>query len=167
MVDTHLLWKWIKRFVAWSFRQPYAIIYKSKFIPKLAASLVDVCCSTENVYSIGWNILRPNSILTQIFVYNIEYIQEGTPNQKQGKWVTWFSTDYCICNSMHSFMRIICQYLLTSSCHPPHIKDNIPFSLAYRIVRICSEEETRDKRLEELKNMLLSREYKNKLIENI
>ena len=59
-----------------------------------------------------------------------------------------------------------CQYLLTSSCHPPHIKDNIPFSLAYRIVRICSEEETRDKRLEELKNMLLSRKYKNKLVDN-
>ena len=59
-----------------------------------------------------------------------------------------------------------CQYLLTSSCHPPHITDNIPFSLAYRIVRICSEEETRDKRLAELKNMLLSRDYKAKLIDN-
>ena len=59
-----------------------------------------------------------------------------------------------------------CQYLLTSSCHPPHITENIPYSLAYRIVRICSEEETRDKRLAELKNMLLSRDYKTKLIDN-
>ena len=59
-----------------------------------------------------------------------------------------------------------CQYLLTSSCHPPHITENIPFSLAYRIVRICSEEETRDKRLEELKTMLLSRDYKTRLIDN-
>ena len=31
------------------------------------------------------------------------------------------------------------QYLLTSSCHPFHIFDNIPYSLELRIVRICSE----------------------------
>ena len=36
-----------------------------------------------------------------------------------------------------------CQYLLTSSCHPAHVTQNIPFSLAYRIVRICSEPESR------------------------
>ena len=41
-----------------------------------------------------------------------------------------------------------CQYLLTSSCHPPQITENIPFSLAYRIVRICSEPATRDRRVE-------------------
>ena len=60
-----------------------------------------------------------------------------------------------------------CQYLLPSSCHPPHITENIPFSLAYRIVRICSEEETRDKRLAELKTMLLSRDYKAKLVDSV
>lgn len=59
-----------------------------------------------------------------------------------------------------------CQYLLTSSCHPPHITENIPYSLAYRIVRICSEMETRDKRLAELKTMLLSRNYKAKIIDS-
>ena len=31
------------------------------------------------------------------------------------------------------------QYLLPSSCHPAHVTENIPFSLALRIVRICSE----------------------------
>ena len=41
---------------------------------------------------------------------------------------------------------------------------NIPFSLAYRIVRICSEQETRDKRLEELKQLLLDRGYKKNII---
>ena len=54
------------------------------------------------------------------------------------------------------------QYLLPSSCHPAHVTKNIPFSLAYRIVRICSEQETRDKRLEELKQLLLDRGYKKK-----
>ena len=58
-----------------------------------------------------------------------------------------------------------CQYLLPSSCHPPHITENIPFSLAYRIVRICSEPASRDKRLTELKDMLTSRGYKSRLID--
>ena len=57
-----------------------------------------------------------------------------------------------------------CQYLLPSSCHPAHMTENIPFSLAYRIVRICSSPTTRDKRLEELKEMLLSRDYKSPLV---
>ena len=51
------------------------------------------------------------------------------------------------------------QYLLTSSCHPSHVCDNIPFSLALRIVRICSTIVAREKRFSELKEMLLSREY--------
>ena len=57
-------------------------------------------------------------------------------------------------------------YLLPSSCHSPHVVHNIPFSLAFRIVRICSEELTRDKRLEELKNFLLERNYRLSLIES-
>ena len=52
------------------------------------------------------------------------------------------------------------QYLLTSSCHPAHVTTNIPFSLALRIVRICSDPEARDKRLEELECLLLARGYK-------
>ena len=57
-----------------------------------------------------------------------------------------------------------CQYLLTISCHQPHITENIPFSLAYRIVRICTDPTSRDKRLAELKDMLTSRDYKPNLI---
>ena len=51
------------------------------------------------------------------------------------------------------------QYLLTSSCHPIDCFKSIPFSLAMRIVRICSETQARDNRLQELKEMLLSRGY--------
>ena len=50
-------------------------------------------------------------------------------------------------------------YLLPSSCHPPHNTKNIPFSLALRIVRICSDPDVRDKRLEELKYLLSDRNY--------
>ena len=57
------------------------------------------------------------------------------------------------------------QYLLTSSCHPTSVTNNIPFSLALRIVRICSEVESRDKRLMELKQMLIDRDYKPSIID--
>ena len=52
------------------------------------------------------------------------------------------------------------QYLLRSSCHPAHVTNNIP----YRIVRICSDQDTRDKRLEELSQLLLDRNYKKNII---
>ena len=56
------------------------------------------------------------------------------------------------------------QYLLPSSCHPAHCTRNIPYSLALRIIRICSEVTDRDKRLAELKEMLLSRDYNKNVI---
>ena len=55
------------------------------------------------------------------------------------------------------------QYLLPTSCHPPHCADNIPYSLALRIIRICTDESERDLRLSELKEMLISRQYKRGL----
>ena len=58
------------------------------------------------------------------------------------------------------------QYLLTNSCHPPECLSNIPFSLALRITRICSETETREMRYDELKQLLISRKYKNGLIDS-
>ena len=53
---------------------------------------------------------------------------------------------------------------MPSSCHPPHCHENIPFSLALRIIRICSNPKERDIRLSELKEMLISRDYKKNLI---
>ena len=50
-------------------------------------------------------------------------------------------------------------YLLPTSCHPPQMITNIPYSLALRIVRICSESDTRDKRLNELRDLLCERNY--------
>ena len=57
------------------------------------------------------------------------------------------------------------QYLLTSSCHPAHVTSNIPYSLAYRIVRICSEPAARDQRLLELRQLLLARDYKAGIVD--
>jgi peptide-methionine (R)-S-oxide reductase len=58
-----------------------------------------------------------------------------------------------------------CQYLLPSSCHPVHITKNIPYSLCYRLVRICSDRNTLLSRFDELRNLLLSRDYPPSIIE--
>ena len=58
------------------------------------------------------------------------------------------------------------QYLLPSSCHPGHKTKNIPYSLAYRLLRICSNKESFNVRLEQLKQDLLSRSYKPKIIDD-
>ena len=57
------------------------------------------------------------------------------------------------------------QYLLPSSCHPPHCVKNIPFSLAMRIVRICSLPDKRDERLEELRKLLRERNYREGMVD--
>ena len=55
-------------------------------------------------------------------------------------------------------------YLLASSSHPAHIFTNIPFSLAHRLVRNCSQRESLELRLAELMELLLSRGYRKKVI---
>jgi hypothetical protein len=57
------------------------------------------------------------------------------------------------------------QYLLTNSIHPPDCIKNIPYSLALRITRTCTETEDRELRYSELKNMLLERKYKPSLVD--
>lgn len=52
------------------------------------------------------------------------------------------------------------------SIHPAHCYENIPFSLAMRINRICMKPETRDKRLQELKEILLERDYRSGMIDS-
>lgn len=56
------------------------------------------------------------------------------------------------------------QYLLPSSTHPPHCTKNIPYSLGYRLLRICSDPETLKMRIEELREMLIHRGYSKNII---
>ena len=51
------------------------------------------------------------------------------------------------------------QYLLQSSCHPKHTTRAIPFSLALRLHRVCSSDDTFTKRTTELKTYLNKRGY--------
>ena len=51
------------------------------------------------------------------------------------------------------------QYLLISSCHPTHTKRSIPYSLALRLRRICSDNYTYKQRCKELMDFLVNRGY--------
>ena len=56
--------------------------------------------------------------------------------------------------------------LLPSSAHPGHIVPNIVYSMGFRLLRICSSQESFERRLEELKtNFLMPSGYKSKLID--
>ena len=55
---------------------------------------------------------------------------------------------------------------MTSSCHPNHCFTSIPKSLALRYVRICSLEEDREKWFAELKDLLVARGYKPKMVDS-
>ena len=57
------------------------------------------------------------------------------------------------------------RYLLPSSCHPRQTTRSIPFSLALRIVRICTHPDTREMRFKDLKSLLLARSYQEQLID--
>ena len=55
-------------------------------------------------------------------------------------------------------------YLMPLSSHPGHVTKNIPYSIAYRIRRICWSDELFEIRLTELCTFLLSRGYKKRSI---
>ena len=57
------------------------------------------------------------------------------------------------------------QYLLFNSCHPSHVKRNIPFNMARRVCTIVLEETRRNNRLQELKSFLLRQKYPSNLID--
>ena len=55
-------------------------------------------------------------------------------------------------------------YLQPTSCHPSHITKNIPYSLALRLRRICSDDDSLNHRTRELKTQLRNRGYTNQNI---
>ena len=55
-------------------------------------------------------------------------------------------------------------FLSPFSCHPTHIFKNIPYSLGYRIKRLCSSQECFTVRLKQLSLDLLSRGYNMKVL---
>ena len=56
------------------------------------------------------------------------------------------------------------QYLHSSSCHAFHSKRSIPYSQALRLNKICSDNDTFDKRCNQLEEWLLKRGYNSRLV---
>ena len=57
-----------------------------------------------------------------------------------------------------------CTYLSPASCHPSHITKNMPYSLAYRLLRICSDPQDLSHHLRVLKKKLIQRGYRPNVI---
>ena len=64
-----------------------------------------------------------------------------------------------ICTDLYTKPTDTHQYLLPTSCHPKHCCKNIPYSLALRLRRICSDSNTFELRAKELTNQLHQRGY--------
>ena len=58
------------------------------------------------------------------------------------------------------------QYLHTKSCNPKHCKTALPHSQAFRIERICSEQENLSLRTNRLKHHLSKRGYSDQLLDS-
>ena len=71
---------------------------------------------------------------------------------------------HCIITDLYRKETDRVQYLLPSSCHPSHVFNHIPYSLALRLVRICSNRDSLLQRMDELKEMLISRAYNKNII---
>ena len=56
------------------------------------------------------------------------------------------------------------QFLDPSSSHPYHCKKGIPYSQALRLNKICSDNESFDKRCNDLEGWLMERGYSGKMI---
>ena len=65
----------------------------------------------------------------------------------------WLDEDR-ICTDLYTKPTDTHQYLLPTSCHPKHCCKNIPYSLALRLRRICSDSNTFELRAKELTNQL-------------
>ena len=57
------------------------------------------------------------------------------------------------------------QYLPSTSSHPRHIKNNIPYNLARRICLIVEDQDIRKHRLHDLKKILLRKQYPPEIID--
>ena len=76
----------------------------------------------------------------------------------------WINNDGKICTDLFVKESDRVTYLMPQSCHPGHITRNIPYSLGYRLKRICTYEEDFLKRWNELSRDLRSRGYKDKVL---
>ena len=78
----------------------------------------------------------------------------------------WVDQDEYVQTNLHVKANSKNAYLLPTSNHPRHICLNIPYSLLYRVKRNCSQPAMCQQRLQELKERLLERGYRSRVIDN-
>ncbi|XP_070189013.1 uncharacterized protein [Littorina saxatilis] len=57
-------------------------------------------------------------------------------------------------------------YLCQNSCHPAHVKRNLPYSQFLRLRRLCSEEEQFQQRCDEMERQFFARGYSKKTVKD-
>ena len=90
----------------------------------------------------------------------IKFTHEVSPSKINFLDVTVLLHNNNITTDLHVKSTDTHQYLLSSSCHPNHIKKSIPYSLALRIRRICSTDDNFKQRTNELLEFLCQRGHK-------
>ena len=78
----------------------------------------------------------------------------------------WIDDEGAIRTDLHRKENQKITYLLPSSAHPRHICSNIPYSLAYRLLRLCWSKELLEKRLGELEDTLVERGYRRRSVQD-
>ena len=77
----------------------------------------------------------------------------------------YIDSDGFIQSTLYTKPGKLCQYLLPSFSHPNHMSRNIPYSLAYRLLRIESVREKLILNLQKLRCDLIIRKYNPKVIQ--
>ena len=80
--------------------------------------------------------------------------------------IIWVDESGYIQTDLHTKENAKNSYLLPQSNHPSHICRNIPYSLAYRIKRNCSQQEQCELRFVELTDKLVARGYRKRAVES-
>ena len=78
---------------------------------------------------------------------------------------SWSTSSNSLLTDLYSKPTGTFNYLHWSSCHPQHTKRSIPYSLAFRLVRICLSEAALTRRITDVKYHLKRRGFPHKHIQ--
>ena len=110
--------------------------------------------------------VRFNKVTLYMKNNNIKFTIEYNPKELSFLDVLVYFKDGKIMTDIYHKPTDSKQYLDFFSCHPRHIKTNIPFNLARRVCTIVSDPIKREKQLQVLNNDLIRRHYPTKLIQS-
>ena len=145
--------------------------YANLFMGDLERRLLDTCPDKPKVWLryiddifLIWTHGRP---LTNSFYPSIKFTSNISTTSIPFLDVMVSLQDGVLQTDLFSKETDTFNYLHWSSCHPSHTKRGIPYSLAFRLKRICSTEEALTNRLKQLTTHLSARGYPIKQITSV